>query len=113
MRKVQRSLFECLEHQGASLEEMWAYVRAITGGAVLPDMLSVNEPSAAPRFVGLEVERIPLSPRDGKSELMLAVNIRGNEVTRRLDFDLNAYAPATAQWLARAFETVLGRIIDG
>ncbi|MGO4422150.1 AMP-binding protein, partial [Streptomyces sp. MCAF7] len=112
--EVQESLFSCLEHQGESLEKLWARMRVIAGGgAALPAMLSVNDLGTDPRLRGLDVERIPLIPRDGKSELLLAVNISGTEVTGRLDFDPEVYAPATAQRLARAWETVLGQILDG
>ncbi|MDX3226205.1 amino acid adenylation domain-containing protein [Streptomyces sp. ME19-01-6] len=114
VREVQESLFTCLEHQGESLEKLWARMRMIAGGgAALPPMLSVNDLGTGPRFPGLEVERVPLIPRDGKSELLLAVNISGAEITGRLDFDPDVYAPATAQRLARALETVLGQIVDG
>ncbi|MGY0059133.1 non-ribosomal peptide synthetase [Streptomyces sp. LZ34] len=114
VREVQESLFTCLEHQGESLEKLWARMRVIAGGgAALPAMLSVNDLGTDPRLPGLDVERIPLIPRDGKSELLLAVNISGTEITGRLDFDPDVYAPATAQRLARAWETVLGQIVDG
>ncbi|ADI09569.1 multifunctional peptide synthetase [Streptomyces bingchenggensis BCW-1] len=114
VREVQESLFTCLEHQGESLEKLWARMRVIAGGgAALPAMLSVNDLGTDPRLPGLDVERIPLIPRDGKSELLLAINISGTEVTGRLDFDPDVYAPATAQRLARAWETVLGQIVDG
>ncbi|MDX3417322.1 non-ribosomal peptide synthetase [Streptomyces sp. MD20-1-1] len=114
VRDVQESLFICLEHQEASLEKLWARMRTLAGGgAALPAMLSVNDLGADLRLPGLDVQRIPLSPRDGKAELMLTVNIRGTEATGQLDFDPDAYAPAVAQRLARAFETVLGQILDG
>lgn len=111
---VQESLFTCLEHQGASLEKLWARLRTLTGGgAVLPPMLSVNETGGDLRLRGLTAERLPLTARNTKSELMLAVDLFENRATARLDFDPAVYPPATATRLARAFEVVLSRLADG
>ncbi|MEV0174178.1 amino acid adenylation domain-containing protein [Streptomyces sp. NPDC050803] len=111
---VQDSLFDCLEHQGASLEQLWARLRTLGGGgAVLPPMLSVSEGGEELHLRGVQAERRPLTPRDAKSELMLAVELGEERITARLDFDPAVYPPATAERLARAFEVVLGRIADG
>ncbi|MFF7476923.1 amino acid adenylation domain-containing protein [Streptomyces sp. NPDC008092] len=111
---VQESLFACLEHQGASLEKLWARLRDLTGGgAVVPPMLSVNETGQGLRLRGLETDRLPLAPRTAKSELMLSVDLRPGRSTARLDFDPAVYPPAVAERLARAFETVLGQVADG
>ena len=111
---VEESLFTCLEHQGASLEQLWARLRALAGGgAVLPPMLSVNEAGQDLRLRGLEADRLPLAPREPKSALMLAVDLRAGRAAARLDFDPAVYAPEAAERLARAFEAVLGQVVEG
>ncbi|MEU3619757.1 amino acid adenylation domain-containing protein [Streptomyces sp. NPDC006872] len=111
---VQDSLFTCLEHQGASLEKLRAHLRTLTGGgAVLPPMLSVNETGDELRLRGLKAERLPLTARNAKSELMLVFDLCDGRATARLDFDPAVYPPATATRLAHAFEVVLDRLAEG
>ncbi|MER7792403.1 amino acid adenylation domain-containing protein [Streptomyces sp. NPDC097640] len=117
VRSVQDSLFECFDHQEAPLGQLWACMRTLQargGHSGIPVMLSLNDaPESELRLPDIEVERIPLAPRDGKADLLLSVNMIGSEISGRLDFKTQLYDTDTARRIARAFHEVLTRILAG
>ncbi|GGS65663.1 hypothetical protein GCM10010253_45680 [Streptomyces badius] len=115
--RVQDSVLECLAHQGGSLEKAWATVRSAgqsTGPSVFPAVMSLNEATADETLClpGVTVRRLPLVPRDGKTDLLLSVNARQVGYTGRLDFVRDRYPAYVARSIARSVETVLGQLLD-
>ncbi|GAA2460553.1 hypothetical protein GCM10010405_51150 [Streptomyces macrosporus] len=114
-RDVQEALAEGLDHQGASLDLMWARLRENrTVGADIPVMLSLNEAEGEVlRLPGIGAEQIPVAPRSAKADLLLSVNLHGDHATGRLDFRTDLYDAPTAERIATAFSRALARIVAG
>ncbi|MDX3578123.1 AMP-binding protein [Streptomyces sp. FL07-04A] len=116
--QVQESVLDMLAHQGSSMKLMWEELRGDRGPSPatgLSAVMSFNdiEKDAGLCLPGVVAERIPLLPRDGKTDLLLSVNVRGSAIRGRLDFREGACSPSAARGLACAFGQVLEQILSG
>ncbi|WP_310723539.1 amino acid adenylation domain-containing protein [Streptomyces sp. N2A] len=108
--KVREDLLAGFDHQGAPLAAMYRGLRAT--GSSARAMLSLHDQGAEeltlPRAT---VRRVPVYPRAGKTDLMLAVEGDGETATARLQYNTDRYDETTASGFAAAYQSVLGAFI--
>jgi amino acid adenylation domain-containing protein len=111
-RAVQGALLDAMGHQGGEIDEMWAAMRtAGTGPAQVAAMLSLDTADSAPfGLPGVETERAPLPPAEGKAALMFDLSTRGGALTGRLDYSPRRHDRAAALALSETFAAVLEQV---
>ncbi|MEU8918631.1 amino acid adenylation domain-containing protein [Streptomyces nigrescens] len=107
--KVREDLLAGFEHQGAPLADMYRGLR--TAGSSAWAMLSLHDQGAEELSLPeATVRRVPVYPRAGKTDLLLAVEADGETATARLQFNTDRYDEAAARGFAAAYRSVLGAL---
>ncbi|AJT63306.1 hypothetical protein T261_1620 [Streptomyces lydicus] len=107
--KVREDLLAGFEHQGAPLADMYSGLRAT--GSSARAMLSLHDQGAEELALpGVTVRRVPVYPRAGKTDLLLAVETDGETATARLQFNTDRYDETAARGFAAAYGSVLGAL---
>lgn len=107
--EVREELLAGLEHQGAPLAGMHQALR--TAGATVRVMLSVHDVGAERLTLpGVAVERLPIHPRTGKIDLLLAVEVAGERARARLQYRRDRHTDEQVRTIAAAFRLVLGAL---
>ncbi|WP_431047262.1 non-ribosomal peptide synthetase [Streptomyces sp. P1-3] len=107
--KVREDLLAGFEHQGAPLAAMYHGLRAAPSSAWA--MLSLHDQGAEELALpGATVRRVPVYPRAGKTDLLLAVEVAGETATARLQYNTDRYDETAARGFAAAYQSVLGAL---
>ncbi|MFF2045031.1 amino acid adenylation domain-containing protein [Kitasatospora sp. NPDC058170] len=104
--EVREELLAGFEHQGAPLAGMHRALRI--AGTEVRAMLSVHDVGAEELTLpGTAVERVPIHPRTGKIDLLLAVEVAGERTRARLQYRRDRHTDEQAGTIAAAFRVVL------
>ncbi|MEW2071354.1 condensation domain-containing protein [Streptomyces sp. NPDC007346] len=106
---VREDLLAGFENQGAPLADMYRALRAAPSAAWA--MLSLHDQGAEELVLpGITARQLPVYPRSGKTDLLLAVETRGEQATARLQFNTGRFDEAVARGFATAYQSVLGAL---